>query len=233
MRIAGFIKNSFVDFRGKVAAVIFTPGCNFDCYYCHNRELISSSSVNSGLCEEDVLSFIEKRHSLLDGIVISGGEPTLQDDLSLFLEKLKKYSLPIKLDTNGSRPAIIKTLIDESLVDYISMDIKAPFDKYPEVSGANFDLECIKLSIRLIMMSNIDYEFRTTVVPELDLEDLEEIALYIKGAKRYTIQQYRPIEKYKKIVDLRAKLPPHKPSFFTEAKEKLETILNCVELKGV
>ncbi len=220
MKIAGIQKNSFVDYPGKIAAVLFTPGCNFNCFYCHNRQLIDPG-YKAAYTEAEVLEFLEKRKGLIDAVVISGGEPTLQPDLYRFVEKIgykgrntsngrnasnKCYGddkdkvedalgYSVKIDTNGARPDVIRRLLAETAengaVDYIAMDIKAPLYMYDEICGVRVDREAIKESISLIMESGIPYEFRTTVVPQLKSRDIVEMASLVEGARLYVLQQYR------------------------------------------
>jgi len=191
MRIAGMIKQSFVDYPGRIAAAVFTHGCNMNCVFCHNRHIIGGEGRNSCLDEEQVLKFLEKRKGLLDGAVISGGEPTLQPDLDLFIAKAKRMGYLVKLDTNGVCPDVVKKLIEKGLIDYIAMDVKAPLEKYREICRCDIDPELIAESISVIMNSGIDYEFRTTCCPQLDSNDLVEIGRLVSGAKKYVLQQCR------------------------------------------
>ena len=190
MIINGIQKNSFVDYPGKISAVLFTPGCNMDCFYCHNRILLDGSHENL-INSKDVLAFLESRKGFLDGVVVSGGEPTLQKGLLPFLSLIKSLGYPIKLDTNGTNPDVIKNCLEEGLLDYIAMDFKAPLNKYKAICGAEVDLDNIMKSVELIINSGISYEFRTTLAPGLDPEDIVEIAKQIRGAKLYVLQRCR------------------------------------------
>lgn len=190
MKINGLQKNSFVDYPGKISAVLFTPGCNMDCFYCHNRILLDGSKENL-INSEDVLTFLESRKGFLDGVVVSGGEPTLQKGLLPFLNLVKGLGYPIKLDTNGTNPEVVKSCLDKGLLDYIAMDFKAPFNKYKDICRTEVDLDNIMRSVDLIINSGINYEFRTTLAPGLDLEDIVEIANQIRGAKLYVLQRCR------------------------------------------
>lgn len=188
MVIAGFSPNSFVDYPQNIAAVIFLAGCNFDCWYCHNRDLIEGRFEEVSL--DKVLEKIESRKGFLDGVVITGGEALLSpiDDLISLAKKIKDMGLLVKLDTNGTRPEKLKALIP--YLDYVAMDIKAPLDRYSIVTPIkDDDIENIKKSIDILMNSDIDYEFRTTFDPHLTSDDIEKIAKTIKGAKAYNIQQ--------------------------------------------
>lgn len=192
MNIAGFLKTTFIDFPDKVASMIFTQGCNLSCGYCHNFELIPFTNESS-ISEDEVLEHLEKRRNIIEGLVISGGEPTVQFDLPQFMKKVKELGLLIKLDTNGARPEIIQRLIEENLVDYIAMDVKATKDKYSSVTcKTNQEFEKMRESIDIIMNSSVDYEFRTTIIREYhSIDDIREMCEMINGAKNYYLQQYR------------------------------------------
>ena len=192
MLIGGLHKLSLIDYPGKLSAVIFTRGCNFRCPYCHNPELIESNGGD--FIEEDkILSFLDERKGKLDGVVVTGGEPTLQSEIVEFLERIKRLGFLVKLDTNGSYPERIKELIDRKLLDYIAMDIKAPLYKYSRTTLTSIDTERIVESIHLIMNSGIDYEFRTTVVRSLlSRDDFPKIGEMIKSAKLFVLQEFRP-----------------------------------------
>jgi len=190
MRIGGLLKTSLIDYPGKIAAVIFTQGCNFRCFYCHNPELIAQK--DGVYSEKEILDFLGRRRRKISGVVITGGEPTLQEDLPSFLKKIKEMGFLIKLDTNGSNPRMLEELIEQDLVDYIAMDIKGPFGKYRDIACADVNINDIKESIRLLMNSNLDYEFRTTIGRGiLDMDDIEEIAKYIEGARLYALQRFK------------------------------------------
>lgn len=194
MKVAGFHKNSFVDYPGKIAAVVFTQGCNLNCHYCHNRKLLSNKEVTNIVSNIEIFDFLKERKDFLDAVVITGGEPTLQSGLEEFITHVKKLGFNTKLDTNGTNPEIVKRLIDNKLVDYIAMDIKAPLDKYKDICGGSEYLYKIDRSIDLLLGSKIDYEFRTTFTPRLKDEDVIRIAKRIKGAKAYALQQFRPVD---------------------------------------
>lgn len=195
MHIGGVVKNSFVDYPGKIACTIFTIGCNYNCWYCHNSHLLSSKDK---IDENKVLEFLRERKNWLDGVVVSGGEPTLQPDLEEFIKKIKDMDYPVKLDTNGSNFDVLKRLVDNKLVDYVAMDIKAPFDKYKNITQTDVNIENVKKSIEFLKSGQVDYEFRTTFSPDLTVDDIESICKEIKGAKNYSIQKYRVVE-YNKI----------------------------------
>lgn len=194
MFIAGLQKSSLLDYPSKIAAVVFTHGCNFRCPYCHNPNLISAVSHNSFMEESVLFDFLKSRVGRLDAVVVSGGEPTLQNDLEEFFVKLKEMGFLTKLDTNGTNPNCIEKLTEKGLLDYIAMDIKAPFEKYSKVCASNVDTDKIRQSIKLLKTSNINYEFRTTVVrSQLSFDDFKNIAELINGADRYYLQKFVPI----------------------------------------
>ncbi len=198
MKIGGFIKTSFIDFPGKISCVIFTAGCNLRCKYCHNPDLVLPEKINKlkFIPEEYIFNYIEKNRDLLDAIVISGGEPTVQSDLINFIVKIKSFELLVKLDTNGTIPHTLEKLIELRLIDYIAMDVKAPLDidKYQLIAGdlMNFELlDKIKNSIWQIIKSGIPHEFRTTVVKQfLSKDDIIQISESIKGCNSYCLQNY-------------------------------------------
>lgn len=193
MEFGGFEKCTLIDYPGKIACMVYTIGCNFRCPYCHNPELVDET-VTQRFKEEDVLSFLDGRKKMLDGIVITGGEPTIHgDNLISFMREVKDRGFLVKLDSNGTNPDFLEKVLKEKLVDYIAMDIKSPFAKYSETVARPVDIESIKKSIVLIMNSDIEYEFRTTILKVmLSKEDIEEIAKEIKGAKKYYLQKFIP-----------------------------------------
>jgi pyruvate formate lyase activating enzyme len=193
MKIGGLQRFSLIDYPDKICAIIFTQGCNFRCPYCHNPELADPDLYESCIPEEEVFGFLEKRKGKLDAVTVTGGEPTIQPDIARFLEKIKAMGYLVKIDSNGSRPEIIKTLIDKKLVNYIAMDIKAPLEKYRDITRSEIDPSRISESIALIMAHAKDYEFRTTVVKSLLSEDdIEETVKLAKGAKKYVLQRFVP-----------------------------------------
>ena len=193
MLIGGLQKFSLIDYPGKLCAIIFTQGCNFCCPYCHNPELVLPEQFTPSLSEEEIFSFLEKRKGQLDAVEITGGEPTLQPDLLSFLAKIKNKGFLVKLDTNGSFPEIVQKAIRQGVVNYLAMDVKAPLERYQEVTRSKIDPQKVKETIEIIMKSGLDYEFRTTVVKsQLSLEDLLKITQLIKGAKLYVLQNFVP-----------------------------------------
>jgi pyruvate formate lyase activating enzyme len=196
MHIGGLLKNSTIDYPGKLSCGIFLSGCNFDCPYCHNPDLVKGCYGRTAEFDPgNVYRFIEKRKGFLDGVVISGGEPTLQEDLFDLCMLIKQMGYPVKLDTNGSRPRVIKRLIDEGLVDYIAMDLKTDPTKYTTYIKRNCDMTSILSSIQVIMESAIAYEFRTTCVkPIVTAPIIENICRRIQGAAVYALQRFHKSE---------------------------------------
>lgn len=196
MKICGFNKTTLLDYPGRVACTIFLGGCNFRCPFCHNGGIVENPELQPEYSKEELLAFLKKRKGILEGVCISGGEPTLSPSLGAFLQDIKSLDYAIKLDTNGSRPQILKSLIQDSLIDMAAMDIKTSPGQYPLLTGISHpDLNAIYNSADLLMEEKIDYEFRTTVVKELHREeDFREIGRWLKGAKAYYLQAYRDSE---------------------------------------
>ena len=196
MIFGGLQKNSLIDYPGKISCVLFTSGCNFDCPYCHNPQLAQGFRLESPASTENQLyRFLERRRTVLDGVVISGGEPTIQKDLFSSCLKLKQMGYPVKLDTNGSRPQVIRRLLDAKLVDYIAMDIKTDPLNYSPVINRYHDASRILSSIQIIMDFAPDYEFRTTCIkPLVNASVINNIGIHIKGAKRYVLQRFHNVK---------------------------------------
>lgn len=192
MKIHGLNKTTLLDYPGLVAATIFTGNCNFRCPFCHNASLVLHPDSQPSFSEDEILTFLKKRKSVLKGVCITGGEPTLQPDLADFIRKIKDLGYLVKLDTNGYRPEVIRALCEEQLLDYLAMDIKTCFSKYPSVAGIpGLDVSKIKESVDYLMNGSIPYEFRTTIVPKLHpLADLLELANEIKGCSQYYLQPF-------------------------------------------
>lgn len=184
MIIGGLQKTSLLDFPEKIAAIVFTMGCNFRCGYCHNPELITG-----GVKIEEVFEFLKTRQGKLDGVVITGGEPCLQKDLPEFIKQVKELGFAVKLDTNGSFPEMLEKVLPD--LDYVAMDIKAPLEKYSQIVNVDVDTSKILKSIEILKNGGVDYEFRTTVVKsQLSFEDFEKIGQLIQGAPRYYLQKF-------------------------------------------
>lgn len=194
MRIGGYQKLTLIDYPGNIATTVFTVGCSFLCPFCHNPELVIRSKFISfdGDMEKNFFNHLKNRVGKIEGVCITGGEPTIQPDIIDFIKKIKAMGFKIKLDSNGTRPDVLKKIISEKLVDFIAMDIKSSLENYEKAAGCKVDTERIKLSVEMIMKSNIDYEFRTTVVPGLHKKsDFMAIAEWLNGAKSYYLQEYR------------------------------------------
>ena len=193
MKIGGLQKVSLIDYPGAISAIIFSQGCNFQCPYCHNPELVDQKLFTPCLTEKEILDFLKKRAGKLDAVSITGGEPTIQDDLVPFIKKIKKMGYAVKLDSNASRPQVIKELLKENLLDYIALDIKAPMDKYESIVKTKIDFGLIAHSIKLVLKAKILHEFRTTIVKsQLTENDLLKITQEISGAKVYVLQKFMP-----------------------------------------
>lgn len=194
MIIGGFQRFSLIDYPDKICAIVFTQGCNFRCPYCHNPELVDNKrSDNIELKEDEILSFLGRRKGKLDAVTITGGEPLLQPDLSTFLSAVKRLKYLVKLDTNGSFPSKLEKIIQSKSVDYIAMDIKTSLDKYNQVIKSKIEKRKILDSIRLIMDSGLDYEFRTTIIKDLfEKDDFSKIGQLIKNARLYILQRFIP-----------------------------------------
>lgn len=195
MEIKGVIDLSFADWDGKVCSVLFLPNCNFRCPYCHNVALVLHAETEETTPLERVEDYLKRQRTWIDGVCITGGEPTLHGDLPALCSKLKEMGFLVKLDTNGTNPMMVKALIEKELVNYIALDIKAPLtaEKYSRAIGVNAEklLEKVEKTIRIFLGSKTDYEFRTTVVPTLHEEkDIEEICRSIQGCKKYVLQNF-------------------------------------------
>lgn len=196
VKIGGFQKSSLIDYPEKISAIVFTQGCNFRCPYCHNPELTTGKSEEErGKSSEikEILVFLKTRVGKLDGVVITGGEPTLYKDLPEFIRQIKDLGFLVKLDTNGTNPEMLQDLIDKKLIDYVAMDIKAPIEKYSEVICAKVDTGKVLESIEILKKSEIEHEFRTTVVKsQLSVDDFEKMGEMIKGSGKYYLQKFVP-----------------------------------------
>jgi len=194
--LKGFLPSTLIDWEGKISAEIFLPGCDFRCPYCHSWPLVLEPQKLADIPFETIVERLAGRRNWIDGIVISGGEPTLQEGLEHLLLELKRLGFGVKLDTNGSRPLVLRKLLKAKLLDAVSMDVKAPLDeRYATVAGVDVDLEAIGQSIDQIRMSGIDYEFRTTVCPKfLDPPAVVEIARQLAGARRFVLQRFNPAD---------------------------------------
>lgn len=207
MNISGMIKSSLIDYPGLISCVVFVPGCNYSCFYCHNRSLIDGTHIL--LTPQYVMDFLEKRAGLLDGVVVSGGEPTLQVNLLRFLDRLKGLGYQVKVDTNGSRPEIIREIIQENLCDYFAVDYKAPAAQYSQICGNGADAQKVIETISLLESSGIPFETRTTVIPQFGQAELLTMAKELPVVPRYVLNRYKVPEKYLPADEERIRIKPH------------------------
>jgi pyruvate formate lyase activating enzyme len=218
MQIHGFNKTTLLDYPGHLASTVFTGGCNMRCPYCQNADLVLNPLSQPLIDENVIFDHIKKRKGIIEGVCITGGEPTLQKDLEDFIKRLKDLGVLVKLDTNGYRPEITRKLMENGLIDYVAMDIKSSLDEYHIVSGVNLDTSLIKESVELLKNGPIDYEFRTTVVKELhSKETFEKIGELLSGAKQYFLQGYIDSER---VIERR---------FSSYTKEELEGFVTILK----
>ncbi len=195
LKIGGLQKLTLVDSPGNLAATVFLIGCNFLCRFCYAAELVLPKRIQEHpiIPEKEFFKFLKEKKGLLEGVVVCGGEPTIHKDLPNFIKKIKKLRYLVKLDTNGSNPEMLRGLINKQLIDYVAMDIKAPKEKYAKVTGRKISFKNVEKSIEILKESDIDYEFRTTVVPNLlKKEDILKIVHWISPTKKYFLQNFRP-----------------------------------------
>lgn len=207
MIFAGIQKSSLVDYPGLVSCVLFAPGCNFDCFYCHNRQLFDGP--HEVLSNTAILEFLEKRVGLLDAVVVTGGEPTLQPDLSETLQRIGELGFRVKLDTNGAHPEIVAALLREKRFDFCAVDYKAPAERYREICGPAADAAKVRETIRILAKSGVDFEIRTTVIPQLKQEDLLQMARELPSVPRWSLNRYRAPEHYKPCDESRIRETPY------------------------
>ena len=209
MNISGIIKSSLIDFPGLISCVLFVPGCNYSCFYCHNRSLIDGSHIL--LTPQSVKDFLQRRAGLLDGVVVTGGEPTLQSNLIPFIQMIRGLGYQVKLDTNGSHPDTIKELLKLKLCDYFAVDYKAPAERYPGICGQGADALQVIETIRLLSESEVPFEVRTTVIPQLGKDDLLMMAREFPVVPRYVLNRYKVPDKYLPRDEERIRLRPYSP----------------------
>ncbi|RLG15521.1 MAG: anaerobic ribonucleoside-triphosphate reductase activating protein [Candidatus Nanohalarchaeota archaeon] len=230
--IRGVQKTTLIDYPGKIASTIFFNRCNFLCPFCHNPELALDQDENSPINPDEILEDLDKRKNWLDGVCLTGGEPTMHKGLEEFIKSIKKRGLLVKLDTNGTNPNLIETLLKKELIDYIAMDIKAHYDDYDHVVKVKVNKENIKKSTELIRNSSIDYEYRTTVVPPyFNEQDLLKICKWLEGSKHYSLQQFRNDTK---MIDMTLKkTAPYNPKKLEEFKEIASKYFKTCEIRGI
>ncbi|ODA42113.1 Ribonucleotide reductase of class III (anaerobic), activating protein [Desulfosporosinus sp. BG] len=193
------MKTSFVDYPGKIASVVFTQGCNLRCGYCHNLSLLDIDDASTSTVPEGILEFLFKRKGMIDAVVVSGGEPTLQRDLHDFIKELRTMNMLVKLDTNGTNPNVLRALIKDKLLDFIAMDLKAPLNKYEYITETScLNLSSVLKSVEIIKRCGLAHEFRTTLCPELEVDDIPRIILDFDIANNYVVQRCRST-KLKKV----------------------------------
>ena len=191
MQIKGLQKTSLIDYPDKICSTVFLPGCNLKCRFCHNSDLVLNADSLATIEEKDFFSHLEKRKGKIDAVTVCGGEPTIHPELPEFIKKIKDLGFSIKLDTNGTNPEMLRFLLDKSLLDYIAMDVKAPKNKYQEITQSN-EIHKIQKSIEIIKDSGIDYEFRTTILPFFTQKDMKEILKLVAPCNKYILQQFLP-----------------------------------------
>lgn len=233
MKIGGLQPLTLIDYPGRLACTVFTTGCNFLCPFCYSSELVLPEKIKNQprIPEAVFFLFLKKRKRLLEGAVICGGEPTIHKDLPLFAKKIKKMGYLVKLDTNGSNPQMLKKVIKEGSIDYVAMDIKGPKEKYPKLTGKKINVKNIEKSIEFLKNSGIDYEFRTTIVPNfLEKDDFVKIARWIGPGGKYYLQQFRP----EKTVDPDfAQVKPYNSEKILEIKKAISPLFDICEIRGI
>lgn len=210
MNITGLEACSLLDYPQKLCTVFFCQGCNYDCFYCHNRSLLCEKSDE--ISHQEIESFLLERKGFIDAVVVSGGEPTLQGDLLSFIESIRNLGFAVKLDTNGSRPEVVAQLLDSDLLSYVAVDVKAPCKRYAEIAGRSADALAVKQSVALLNgyqknHSDFSYEVRTTLVPTLSIEDLICMVKEYPPLQRWYLQEYRLPKQYKREDEKRINLP--------------------------
>lgn len=230
MFVNGFQKLTVLDYPGKVACIVFTPGCNFRCPFCHNASLVTHVDKETFLDVDEVMSYLKKRQGILDGVVITGGEPLLQDGIEDFIAQIKELGYSVKLDTNGSFPEKLISVVEKGLVDYVAMDIKNSKEKYGATIGLdNFQIAPIEMSVDFLLQGKVDFEFRTTIVEGFHtLDDIQDIVVWIKGAHKYFLQNF---------VDsgdlIKPELKPVSVDLLKEMQRKASESIPTVEIRGI
>ncbi len=230
MKFSGFQKLTLLDYPEHTACTVFTYGCNFRCPFCHNALLVTQNECLEEYDSEEVLAYLKKRAGILDGICITGGEPTLADGLFDFMRKVKETGMNIKLDTNGSNPDILIAAIEDGLCDYVAMDIKNSKELYGKTAGCqSLSIEPIEKSVSYLLSGKVDYEFRTTIVSELhSVESIENIAKWIQGAKRYFLQNF--VDSGNLIEN---NLHAHKPETLEAMRISASKYIDFVGVRGI
>jgi len=230
MRIGGFQPTSLLDYPDTLSAIIWTVDCNLHCPFCYNPQLVLGEA--DLIPEEEIFSFLDKRKTVLEGLVISGGEPLLQEDLEEFIRKVKQMGYLVKIDTNGTCPQQLRHLLEQHLVDYVAMDVKAPREKYPKLSGVQGHIQAIQESISIIKNHAPRYEFRTTVIPHLlSKEDIVDIAEWLQGAEQYYLQQFK--SETTLLSPKLASLSPYSKEDLMGMLEKIRPFVKQCDVRGL
>jgi len=231
IKIGGLQKLTLIDYPGKIACTLFLTGCNFLCPWCYSRELVLPEEIKKQpkIPEKDFFNFLKERKDLLEGVVLCGGEPTVNKGLPSFAKKIKKMGYLVKLDTNGSNPEMIKGLIDKGLIDYVAMDVKLPKEKYPQIFAKKAKIKDIEKTIKILKEAKIDYEFRTTVIPTIhQKEDILKIAHWIKPAPKYFLQNFRA----EKTVDSSfEKIKPYPREYLLEIQKAISPFFETCQVR--
>jgi pyruvate formate lyase activating enzyme len=229
--IKGFIPTSLIDYPGKICSIAFLPRCNFSCPFCFNPEMVNDSAELKEINPEEIFKYLESQKKWIDGVCLTGGEPTLHEGLPELISEIKKRGFLVKLDTNGSNPEMLKKLLDEKLLDYVAMDIKSSKEKFEKATGSKINLNDIQKSIDMIRDSGVEYEFRTTVVPKFfGKDDALSIARWLEGSKKFFLQQFRP----EKTLDKSFKNEkPYTPEELKEIAEIMKPFFEKLEVRGV
>lgn len=229
MIIHGLNKTTLLDFPEHLAATVFTGCCNFRCPFCHNASLVLKPNEQPIMPEEEFFSFLDKRKRILEGVCITGGEPTLMPDLESFIRKIKEYGLLVKLDTNGYRPEVLKDLVNKGIIDYVAMDIKSSPDNYNAACGTVIDISRINESVEFLKTNIVPYEFRTTIVKELhSKEDILKIGQWLSGCSKYFLQSYKDSSDI-----ILNGLNPHDSATLKKFRDILKTHIETVEIRGL
>jgi len=229
IKIKGFQKTSLIDYPGKVCSVVFLAGCNLRCPFCQNPDLVLHHQKMKDIKTERVIEHISSNRKWIDGVCITGGEPTIYQDLPGFAQKIKKMGFFVKLDTNGTNPGMLDYMLKNCLVDYVSMDIKAPLESYNKSTNVEIDKEAIQKSVETIKGSGVDYEFRTTVVPSLfKTKDALMVGQWLEGSRKFAIQQFRPTVTLDKAYQRKK---PYTEKRLNELKAIMEPFFESVEVR--
>jgi pyruvate formate lyase activating enzyme len=230
MKIGGFQKTSLLDYPDRISAIVWTSGCPFRCPFCYNKALALGTAEL--FPQDEILSFLSKRKALLEGVVISGGEPLLHDDIIDFIKKIKNLRLLVKIDTNGAFPERLSELLEQQLVDYVAMDVKAPKKKYPQLTGVDTNLSKIEASIDLLKTKAPAYEFKTTFIPGLlTKDDIIEIAQWLKGADTYYLQQFKI--KTPLLSSTLETMMPYPREYLLETLEEIKPFFKHCKVRGI